>query len=232
MRNDRNRADLAGIGMTSQRTRERLIGRLMDAGIADWRVLDVIRSTPRHIFLDEALSHRAYEDVALPIGHGQTISQPYVVARMTEAVMQSADSETGRLGRVLDIGTGCGYQAAVLAQLADEVISIERIRPLQEKARRHLSAMGLRNVRLRISDGTLGWSREAPYDAIVVAAAPARVPDSLLDQLADGGRLVIPVGDRDAQTLTLFHRQGDTIHSEVLATVRFVPLRGGSVEES
>jgi protein-L-isoaspartate(D-aspartate) O-methyltransferase len=221
---------MTGIGMTSRRTRERLIGRLMEEGIRDWRVLDLIRSTPRHIFLDEALSHRAYEDVALPIGHGQTISQPYVVARMTEAVLQSADPATGRLGKVLDVGTGCGYQAAIIAQLADEVISIERIRALQEKARRNLAALGIRNVRLRLDDGTLGWSREAPYDAIIAAAAPSEVPRSLLDQLADNGRLVIPVGNDHTQALQLIHRQGDAFHQQTLATVRFVPLRGGPVE--
>lgn len=227
---DMNRRDMAGIGMTSRRTRERLIGRLMEEGIRDWRVLDLIRSTPRHLFLDEALSHRAYEDVALPIGHGQTISQPYVVARMTEAVLPSADPVTGRLRKVLDVGTGCGYQAAIIAQLADEVISIERIRPLQEKARRHLAELRIRNVRLRLDDGTLGWAREAPYDAIIAAAAPSEVPQSLLDQLADNGRLVIPVGNEHTQSLLLIHRQGDSFDRQTLATVRFVPLRGGPIE--
>lgn len=227
---DSNRADHAGIGMTSRRTRERLIGRLLEQGITDWRVLDVMRSTPRHIFLDEALANRAYEDVALPIGHGQTISQPYVVARMTEAVLQSANPESGRLGKVLDVGTGCGYQAAIIAQLAEEVLSIERIRSLQEKARRHLAALRIRNVRLRLDDGSLGWAREAPYDAIIAAAAPAEVPQALLDQLADNGRLVIPVGDARGQSLQLIHRRGDSFDYRMLAAVRFVPLRSGPVE--
>jgi len=227
---DRNSTEHAGIGMTSRRTRDRLIGRLMEQGITDWRVLDVMRDTPRHIFLDEALAHRAYEDVALPIGHGQTISQPYVVACMTEAVLQSADPRTGRLGKVLDVGTGCGYQAAIIARLADEVFSIERIRSLQEKARGNLAALRIRNVRLRLDDGTLGWPGEAPYDAIIAAAAPADVPQALLDQLADNGRLIIPVGDDRGQSLQLFHRRGDSFDRRMLAPVRFVPLRGGPVE--
>ncbi len=225
-----NNRDLTGIGMTSQRTRERLIGRLMDRGISDWRVLDVMRTTPRHLFLDEALAHRAYEDVALPIGQGQTISQPYVVALMTQAVLQSADPSTGRLGKVLDVGTGCGYQAAILAQLAEEVISVERIRSLQEKARRHLAALKIRNVRLRLDDGTLGYSGEAPYDAIVSAAAPPALPQALCEQLADNGRLVIPIGDGEGQTLELIHRKEDSFHRESLGMVRFVPLRRGPVE--
>lgn len=141
--------------MTSQRTRQRLIGRLMEQGVKNHRVLDVIRTTPRHIFLDEALSHRAYEDTALPIGYGQTISQPYIVARMTEILMN-----TGKLDKVLEIGTGCGYQTAVIAQLAGEVVSVERIKPLLEKARRNLKLLGLRQVELKYADGSLGWKEK------------------------------------------------------------------------
>jgi len=224
-----NRPNLEGIGMTSQRTRERLVGRLIDQGIKDWAVLDVMRSTPRHIFLDEAMAHRAYEDVALPIGHNQTISQPYVVARMTEVVMQHSALVNGKIPKVLEIGTGCGYQTAIIAQLADEVFSIERIKPLLDKARSNLATLGLHNVRLRHDDGSLGWERHAPFDAIIAAAAPQRVPEQLLKQLADGGRLVIPVGGDDVQELQLIRREGDEFHTEVLAAVRFVPLHAGPV---
>jgi protein-L-isoaspartate(D-aspartate) O-methyltransferase len=224
-----NRPNLAGIGMTSQRTRERLIGRLIDQGIKDWSVLDVMRSTPRHIFLDEAMAHRAYEDVALPIGHNQTISQPYVVARMTEVVMQHPGLVNGRIPKVLEIGTGCGYQTAIIAQLAGEVFSIERIKPLLDRARNNLATLGVRNVRFRHDDGSLGWERHAPFDAIIAAAAPQRVPEQLMNQLADGGRLVIPVGSDDVQELQLIQRDGDEFHTEVLAAVRFVPLHTGPV---
>lgn len=225
-----NKPNLAGIGMTSQRTRERLITRLMEQGIKDWSVLDVMRSTPRHIFLDEALAHRAYEDVALPIGHGQTISQPYVVARMTETLLQHAPLHEGKLGKVLEIGTGCGYQTAILAPLAEEVFSVERIKPLLDKARRNLSLLKIRNVRFKLDDGSLGWEKEGPFDAIIVAAAPARVPQELLQQLADGGCLVIPVGEGSHQELQLIRREGDNYDLQVLAAVHFVPLRSGPVQ--
>jgi len=224
-----NKPNLAGIGMTSQRTRERLVGRLVEQGIKDWAVLDVMRSTPRHIFLDEALAHRAYEDVALPIGHGQTISQPYVVARMTEVVMQHPGLVNGRLPKVLEIGTGCGYQTAIIAQLADEVFSIERIKPLLDRARANIAALGLRNVRFKHDDGSLGWAQHAPFDAIIAAAAPQQVPEGLMQQLADGGRMVIPVGGDGVQELRLITRDGDNFHSKVLASVRFVPLYTGPV---
>ncbi len=223
-----NRPNLNGIGMTSQRTRERLIARLAEQGIENRAVLDVMRSTPLQRFLDEALSHRAYEDVALPIGHGQTISQPFVVARMTESVMPEDGS---RPGRVLDVGTGCGYQAAILAQLADEVFSIERVRPLLDKAREYAQTLGLKNIRFRHGDGTQGWPEQAPFDAIVVAAAPQQVPDALLDQLADGGRLVIPVGDGGVQELRRYTRRGDQFDSELLTAVRFVPLYSGALQD-
>lgn len=224
-----NKPNLAGIGMTSQRTRERLVGRLVEQGIKDWAVLDVMRSTPRHIFLDEALAHRAYEDVALPIGHGQTISQPYVVARMTEAVMKHPGLVNGRLPKVLEIGTGCGYQTAIIAQLADEVFSVERIRPLLDRARANIATLGLRNVRFKHDDGSLGWVEHSPFDAIIAAAAPQQVPEALLQQLADGGRMVIPVGGDGVQELRLITRDGDQFHTEVLAPVRFVPLYTGPV---
>ena len=211
--------------MTSQRTRERLLGRLMDQGIHNMAVLDVIRSTPRHIFLDEALSHRAYEDVALPIGHNQTISQPYIVARMTEAI-----ADSGPLERVLEIGTGCGYQTAILARLAGRVYSIERIKPLLDRARRNLKELGIRNVDLKHADGSLGWPEKAPFDAIITTAAPQHIPQGLLQQLADGGRLVIPVGANQHQELKLVTRHGQDFEEKVLDMVRFVPLLSGQVQ--
>lgn len=210
--------------MTSQRTRERLLGRLMDQGIHSMEVLDVIRSTPRHVFLDEALSHRAYEDVALPIGFNQTISQPYVVARMTEALLT-----TGPMDRVLEIGTGCGYQTSVLAQLSKAVFTVERIKPLQEKARKILRLIGLRNIEFKHDDGTQGWADRGLYDAIMTTAAPQSIPQELLHQLADGGRLIIPVGGENDQELTLVTRSGDEFSSQVLDVVRFVPLLHGKL---
>lgn len=220
-----NKLNLSGIGMTSQRTRERLLGRLMDQGITSMEVLDVMRSTPRHIFLDEALAHRAYEDVALPIGHNQTISQPYVVARMTEAIVKS-----GSVNRVLEIGTGCGYQTAIIAQLADRVFTVERIKPLLERAKKNLRTLGLRNIEFKHDDGSLGWEQRGPFDAIITTAAPQRVPEELLQQLNDGGRLVIPVGGDESQELRLIQRHGDEFEERVLEMVRFVPLLFGQVQ--
>lgn len=220
-----NKLNLSGIGMTSQRTRERLLGRLMDQGITSMEVLDVMRSTPRHIFLDEALAHRAYEDVALPIGHNQTISQPYVVARMTEAIVKS-----GSVNRVLEIGTGCGYQTAIIAQLADRVFTVERIKPLLERAKKNLRTLGLRNIEFKHDDGSLGWEQRGPFDAIITTAAPQRVPEELLQQLNDGGRLVIPVGGDESQELKLIQRQGNEFEERVLEMVRFVPLLFGQVQ--
>ncbi len=211
--------------MTSQRTRERLLGRLIDQGIGSMEVLDVIRSTPRHIFLDEALSHRAYEDVALPIGYNQTISQPYVVARMTEALLRS-----GSLEKVLEIGTGCGYQTAVIAQLAISVYTIERIRPLMDRAKKNLKLLGLRNIDFLHGDGSAGWDKYGPYDAILTTAAPQQIPRELLQQLADGGRLVIPVGGDSHQELQLITRRGQEFETTVLEEVRFVPLLIGQVQ--
>ena len=197
----------------------------MDQGIQNMQVLDVIRSTPRHIFLDEALSHRAYEDVALPIGHNQTISQPYIVARMTEAIVNS-----GPVDKVLEIGTGCGYQTAVIARLAGKVYSVERIKPLLDRARKNLKILGIRNVDTRHTDGSLGWPEKGPFDAIMATAAPQQIPDELLEQLADGGRLVIPVGGDDHQELKLITRHGDEFEYQTLDLVRFVPLLRGQVQ--
>ncbi len=218
---------LNGVGMTSQRTRERLIQRLADKGVTNLQVLDVLRNTPRHLFLDEALAHRAYEDSSLPIGHGQTLSQPYIVARMTEILLGAAGK---RLRRVLEVGTGSGYQTSVLAQLVDEVYSVERIKPLQDKARDRLRQLGLHNVQLRHSDGSFGWPEAgAQFDGILSCAAPRYVPQELLDQLAPGGILVIPVGDQ-TQELQLIIRDGDTdkFVTQVLEPVKFVPLVSGT----
>jgi protein-L-isoaspartate(D-aspartate) O-methyltransferase len=216
-----NRIDLHGIGMTSQRTRERLIQRLADQGVNNTRVLDVIRTTPRHLFLDEAMAHRAYEDVALPIGFQQTLSQPYVVARMTELLLAG-----GPLARVLEIGTGSGYQTAILAQLVDEVFSVERIKALQQKARQRLRQLKLRNVQLHHADGAMGWAEYGPFDGIVVTAAPERIPEELLLQLAVGGRMVVPVGG-DVQHLQIVTRTNEGYETEIVEAVYFVPLRSG-----
>ena len=213
---------LQGIGMTSQRTRERLAKRLQDNGIYNSQVLDVIKKTPRHIFVDEALSSRAYEDTALPIGHGQTISQPYIVARMTEALL--AD---GPRKKVLEIGTGSGYQTAVLAQLVNQVYSVERIQALQIKARARLREMRLSNVKFKYDDGTLGWLENAPYDGIIVTAAPKSIPDQLLMQLAIGGRMLIPAGDDGGQVLRLITRDKEGYVEQILDGVQFVPLLDG-----
>lgn len=213
-----------GIGMTSQRTRERLIERLYEEGLSNPHVLEVIRRTPRHLFVDEALAHRAYEDTALPIGHNQTISQPYIVGRMTELLLAA-----GPLDKVLEIGTGCGYQTAVLAQLVERVFTVERIQALQDRAKERLAALNLRNVVYRWGDGWEGWSALAPYNGILVTAAAAEVPQALLDQLAIGGRLVIPVGAGDEQELLLIVREEDGFSRHVLDAVRFVPLLQGAL---
>ena len=213
---------LRGIGMTSARTRERLVDRLRTQGIADERVIERIRNVPRHLFVDEALASRAYEDTALPIGCGQTISQPYVVARMCEALCAG-----GQPGKVLEIGTGCGYQTAVVAGLVRWVYSVERVAPLLQKARARLSHLRVHNVQLRHGDGWLGWRSNAPYDGILVSAAPAHVPQALIEQLADGGRLVIPVGAAGAQDLLCIRRNGTELVRERLELVSFVPLVEG-----
>ncbi|MGY4534253.1 protein-L-isoaspartate(D-aspartate) O-methyltransferase [Pseudomonas sp. TE3786] len=213
-----------GIGMTSQRTRERLIQRLYEEGLSNASVLEVIRRTPRHLFVDEAFAHRAYEDTALPIGHNQTISQPYMVGRMTELLLAA-----GPLDKVLEIGTGSGYQTAVLAQLVERVFSVERIQALQERAKERLLALNLRNVVFRWGDGWEGWPALASYNGIIVTAAAAEVPQALLDQLAPGGRLVIPVGAGDVQQLMLIIREENGFSRHVLDAVRFVPLLNGPV---
>ena len=213
---------LTGIGMTSARTRERLVQRLEDQGIRDRGVLDRIRAVPRHLFVDEALASRAYEDTALPIGFGQTISQPYIVARMTEALLAG-----GPLRRVLEIGTGCGYQTAILATFTAELYTIERIEPLLGRARRSLRELKIRNVRFRLEDGSAGWRARAPFDAILLTAAPRAVPTALLEQLAVGGRLVAPVGPEGRQTLVRHTRTDKRVERESLGPVSFVPLLSG-----
>jgi protein-L-isoaspartate(D-aspartate) O-methyltransferase len=215
---------LDGIGMTSARTRERLVQRLKEGGIRNPAILDRIRNVPRHLFVDEALASRAYEDVALPIGFGQTISQPWIVARMTEALL-----EGGPLQKVLEIGTGCGYQTAVLAPLVGRVYSIERVGPLYERARERLKVLGIRNVRLRHGDGASGWRTQAPFDGILVAAAPHAVPDALLEQLAPGGRMVVPIGAEGEQELVRITREEGRLKRERLGAVAFVPLIQGPV---
>ena len=218
--------DLDGIGMTSRRTRERLISRLKSQGIRSDEVLEVIKSTPRHLFLEEAMSHRAYEDTALPIGFGQTLSQPYMVARMTEVLLAA-----GSLNKVLEIGTGSGYQAAVLSPLVGRVYSVERIKALHDRASGLLRKLSLRNVQLKLSDGAMGWASMQPFDGIIVTAAPDEVPEELLLQLSpDGGRMVIPVGGSAEQKLLLITRSGDRLQKEVLDAVRFVPLLSGIVK--
>jgi protein-L-isoaspartate(D-aspartate) O-methyltransferase len=214
---------LTGIGMTSARTRDRLVQRLREQGITNLQVLDRIRNVPRHIFVDEALGTRAYEDTALPIGFGQTISQPYIVARMTEALLEGTP-----LRNVLEVGTGCGYQTSVLAPLVEKLYTIERIEPLLARAKERIKELGLRNVRFRHGDGSLGWKTQAPFDGILVAAAPLTVPEALLKQLAVGGRLLVPVGPEGEQELIRFTRREQRIERESLGGVAFVPLLGGT----
>ena len=213
---------IQGIGMTSARTRDRLVQRLREQGISNEAVLSQICNVPRHLFMDEAMASRAYEDTALPIGHGQTISQPYVVALMTQALL-----EDGKPERVLEIGSGCGYQTAILAPLVGKLYAIERLAPLQVRARNILASLNLRGIRMRVGDGWKGWAAEAPFDGILVAAAPEVVPEALLQQLAEGGRLIIPVGGRASQELIKISRKGSTFETQSLGAVRFVPLVGG-----
>jgi len=213
-----------GIGMTSARTRERLIERLRAQGIRNEAVLDRMRSVPRHVFVDEALASRAYEDTALPIGYGQTISQPYVVALMTGALVGEG---TDTFKRVLEIGTGCGYQTAVLAPFAQHVYSVERIYPLAKRAQSNLRDVGVQNVSVRYADGWHGWLTQAPFQGILVAAAAEGVPRDLLDQLDEGGRLIMPVGKNEHQVLACITRAGDQFTREVIADVSFVPFMPG-----
>lgn len=216
---------MQGVGMTSQRTRERMVQRLMDQGVSNLEVLDVIRNTPRHIFLDEALSHRAYEDSSLPIGFGQTLSQPYIVGRMTEVLLGAA----GSLDKVLEVGTGSGYQTSILSQLVGMLYSVERIKPLQDKARKRLRDLGLRNIEFNHADGGFGWPSKGPFNAILSAAAPRAVPQELLNQLAPNGVLVIPIG-AETQQLYLVVRDGDSdkFITQILEPVKFVPLLSGT----
>jgi protein-L-isoaspartate(D-aspartate) O-methyltransferase len=214
---------LSGIGMTSARTRDRLVQRLREQGIANLAVLERIRNVPRHIFVDEALGSRAYEDTALPISYGQTISQPYIVARMTEALLEAGAAEN-----ILEVGTGCGYQTAVLAPLVGRLYTIERIEPLLARARQRLKELGIRNVRFRHGDGTLGWKAHAPFDGILVAAAPLTVPEALVRQLRVGGRLLVPIGPEGEQELVRFTRREQGTQRESLGAVAFVPLLGGT----
>lgn len=212
---------VSGVGMTSQRTRTRMIERLREQGIRDEQVLAAIAAVPRHVFVEEALASRAYEDIALPLGHQQTISQPFVVARMIEVLRAGRE-----LGKTLEIGAGCGYQAAVLAQLTDEVYAVERIEPLLAKAKLNLRAIQQFNVRLKYADGQLGLPEAAPFDTIIVAAATARVPPALLQQLTLGGRMILPLGSGE-QYLVLIERRVEGFVESRLDSVRFVPLLSG-----
>jgi protein-L-isoaspartate(D-aspartate) O-methyltransferase len=219
-----SRFDLRGIGMTSQRTRNRLVERLRAKGLSDELVLAAMAAVPRHIFIDEALAHRAYEDTALPIGQGQTISQPFVVALMTQTLLDRPRA------RVLEVGTGSGYQTAILASLESSVrklFTVERLASLSERARERLTALGLGHVRFRHGDGYRGWPEEGPFDGILVTAAPPVVPDALLEQLAEGGRLVVPVGRQGSQELRIYDRVDDEIEVTSGNKVRFVPLVKG-----
>jgi protein-L-isoaspartate(D-aspartate) O-methyltransferase len=211
-----------GIGMTSARTRDRPVQRLRDQGIRNEAVLEQIRNVPRHLFVDEALASRAYEDTALPIGLGQTISQPYVVARMTEALLEGFEGET-----VLEVGTGCGYQTAVMAPLVKKIYTIERIPELLRRAKQRLRQLDIYNVQFKPGDGWDGWPKYGPYDGIIVTAAPERVPEKLLQQLAPGGRLVIPVGPHGIQDLVMITNCNDHYEQVSLGAVSFVPLVKG-----
>jgi protein-L-isoaspartate(D-aspartate) O-methyltransferase len=215
-------ARIQGIGMTSQRTRNRLIDRLGEKGIKDMPVLNAMRNIPRHLFVDEALASRAYEDTALPIGQGQTISQPYIVARMTEALL-----EHGPLKRVLEVGTGSGYQTAILSKLVRYVYSVERIESLLLQAQKRFRELGLRNIRTKYCDGGMGLPEYAPFDGILVTAAPEGIPLALVRQLVVGGCMVLPVGTRDAQVLVRVTRTETGYDKEFLEQVIFVPLLGG-----
>ena len=212
-----------GLGMTSQRARDRMVDRLREQGIRDRRVLDVMRTLPRHLFCDEALATRAYDDTALPIGRGQTLSQPYVVARMTEALI-----EFGLPTSVLELGTGSGYQAAVLAMLVEQVSSVERIDELSRLARKRLRKLGFGNVRARFDDGRLGWPEHAPFDAIIVTASADRVDPQLIAQLKPGGVFVAPVGAADGQRLVRLRWVDDRWQQDDLGPALFVPLLGGT----
>ena len=212
--------------MTSQRTRDRMVGRLRKQGISDERVLARMASVPRHIFIDEALAHRAYEDTALPIGQGQTISQPFIVALMTQLMLQVQPR------RILEIGTGCGYQTAILADLCDKIFTIERVGALLPRARERFSALGMRNIISQLADGYEGWEVHAPFDGIIVTAAAPRIPSALLAQLAVGGRIVLPVGSGDEQELKVLDRTAEGWQETTQEAVRFVPLLSGTAPQT
>ena len=219
-----------GLGMTSLRTRQRLIERLTEKGIKDVRVLEAMRDTPRHLFLDEALASRAYEDLALPIGYQQTISQPYIVARMTEILIEDKKLEAQPIEKALEVGTGCGYQAAILSRFSKSVHSLERIKALHDKAAMNLKNLKIRNVRLLFDDGSNFRDSSENYDAILFAAAPLEVPSYFLDKLNVGGRLVASIGDGEVQDLSLIKKLGkDKYETEVVEKVLFVPFLGGIV---
>lgn len=211
------------IGGKSKRSGELLAQKLQNEGIANTAVLQAIAHSPRHIFVPEILAHKAYDNTALPIGQGQTISQPYIVAKMSELLLAN-----GRPKNILEIGTGSGYQTSILAQLTDKVFSVERIKALQWQAKRCLRAMELHNVSMKHGDGWLGWQSKGPFEAIIVTAAPSSVPPALLEQLADGGRLIIPVGEQ-TQILKIITRQGDVFNEQQVEAVRFVPLISGDL---
>jgi len=211
-----------GLGMTSQRTRNRLVERLIQKGINDDRVLDTMRIVPRHLFLDEAMSSRSYEDTALPIGYGQTISQPWVVAKMTQWLLESSIP----IKKVLEIGTGSGYQTAILSLLVDKVYSVERIQALSERAEITLNKLELENIQFSLSDGHWGWPDKAPFDAIISAASPAELPQELINQLKVGGRLVMPIGD-SRQLLYGFEKTSSEVVETCLGEVMFVPMKSG-----
>ena len=214
---------IQGIGMTSRRTRERMINRLIDQGISNHKILDAMRNVPRHLFMDDALASRAYEDTALPIGHGQTISQPYIVAKMTELLVDQR-----HLKNVLEIGTGCGYQTAVLAHLIEHVNTVERIYPLYKQAKDRLWELDIRNVSYLHSDGGWGWQEKAPFDGILVAAAPPEIPEKLLEQMSVGGIMLIPIGkERGVQELQRVIRTESGYEIECLELVSFVPFLSG-----
>jgi len=213
-----------GVGMTSQRTRDRLVSILREQKIKNEKVLKVIAEIPRHLFVDEALASRAYENISLPIGHGQTISQPYMVALMTQLLL-----EGGSVTKILEVGTGSGYQTAILSKLVSNVYSVERIKPLLDSAKEKFRQLKLNNILTNYSDGGWGWASKAPFDAIIVTAAPETLPTSLLEQLVDGGRLIIPMGEKGKQELLVFQRVGDKYHKKTLEKVSFVPLLNGKI---
>ena len=216
--------DLQGIGMTSHRTRIRLVDRLREQGIKNEHILDIIRDTPRHVFVDEALAHRAYEDTALPIGFNQTISRPYVVAKMTEALFSD-----GPIENVLEVGTGSGYQTALLSQLVPKICTVERIKGLLDRAKELLGTIGYRNIQFKHTDGATGWAQEGPYDAIIVTASPRFVPPDLIAQLSPTGKMVLPVGETRNQRLLYLQKKGGEVEQQVLEAVKFVPLLDGKV---